>query len=518
MLIIKNKIIKWKILIFLISILTTSCTVNDKEAFDEMLYEAKKLFSNITKENQEINSENNELRETDAKRDLQTREKDKKTSNENGYDEGVLKELENVAQNDLVNSREVSVNKKGQPSQKVSESKLIRRKTKQDTKEIEKNIVTLKKDNKKINVGVLLPLTGENKQIGKSILNALELALFQTDSSRINLIIEDTKADPVITEKIFKSLLDNKVKIFIGPLYSNSLASIQRNTLEQNVDLFALTNNTNLAKKGVWIFGIDPQQQTRSILNFLIETGNKKIGFLLPDNSYGYLIYDVMLKSLSDFNIKPAKVEFFIEDIDSQRQAAKKISRGFERYENYLKSLEEENEKKINTKELELEKPVEQPVEKPLDSIFIAASGQALTILASQLQYSNVDPKKVIYAGISSWEDESILQEPALNNSFFSATTDFLQEDIIKTYSIAYGNDMPKVAMVAYDILSLLSSVIKENGELKINYLLNENGYIGLRGLFRLKSNGLVERTFQIKKIENSKFKTFKKAPKFFKN
>ena len=73
--------------------------------------------------------------------------------------------------------------------------------------------------------------------------------------------------------------------------------------------------------------------------------------------------------------------------------------------------------KKINTTELELEKPIE----KPLDSIFIAASGQALTILASQLQYSNVDPKKVIYAGISSWEDESILQEPALNNSFFSA-------------------------------------------------------------------------------------------------
>ena len=76
---------------------------------------------------------------------------------------------------------------------------------------------------------------------------------------------------------------------------------------------------------------------------------------------------------------------------------------------------------------------------------------------------------------------------------------------------------MPKVAMVAYDILSLLSSVIKENGELKINYLLNENGYIGLRGLFRLKSNGIVERTFQIKTIENSKFKTYKKPRSFLK-
>ena len=32
-------------------------------------------------------------------------------------------------------------------------------------------------------MGVLLPLTGENNEIGKSILNALELALFQTNAA-----------------------------------------------------------------------------------------------------------------------------------------------------------------------------------------------------------------------------------------------------------------------------------------------------------------------------------------------
>ena len=127
----------------------------------------------------------------------------------------------------------------------------------------------------------------------------------------------------------------------------------------------------------------------------------------------------------------------------------KKISLGFEEYENYLNSIEE----KINSENVDENSTLTEVLEKPLDSIFIAASGQTLTILASQLQYSNVDPKKVIYAGTSSWEDESILQEPALNRSFFSATTDFLQEEITKTYSIAYGTNMPKVAMVAYDIL-----------------------------------------------------------------
>ena len=138
MLIIKNKNKKLKILIFLISILITSCTVNDKEAFDDMLYEAKKLFSNITKEPLEINSDNNQLREIDEKRDVETREKDEKTSTEIGDEGEALKRSENESQKDLVDSTEVLVNKQGQLPQKVSESKLIRRKRKQDTQEIEK--------------------------------------------------------------------------------------------------------------------------------------------------------------------------------------------------------------------------------------------------------------------------------------------------------------------------------------------------------------------------------------------
>ena len=48
-------------------------------------------------------------------------------------------------------------------------------------------------------------------------------------------------------------------------------------------------------------------------------------------------------------------------------------------------------------------------MEKPFDSVFIAAAGQNLTVLSSQLQYNNVDPKIVQYLGISSWEDKSIL-------------------------------------------------------------------------------------------------------------
>ena len=81
-----------------------------------------------------------------------------------------------------------------------------------------------------------------------------------------------------------------------------------------------------------------------------------------------------------------------------------------------------------------------------------------------------------------------------------------MQDDIKKTYSIVYGSDIPKVAMVAYDILSLLNASLEEHGQIESEYLLNESGYLGLRGLFRLKLNGTVERTFQIKKIKKQNF------------
>ena len=75
---------------------------------------------------------------------------------------------------------------------------------------------------------------------------------------------------------------------------------------------------------------------------------------------------------------------------------------------------------------------------------------------------------------------------------------------------------MNKVSMIAYDIVALLNVVTEEDNELNVKLLFNEEGYIGLRGLFRLKKMGEVERVFQVKKISKKKFMTFEKEPENF--
>ena len=50
-----------------------------------------------------------------------------------------------------------------------------------------------------------MPLTGEHKEIGNLILNALEMALFQSDNKKLKLIIE-IQSRPKQLKKFLKTL------------------------------------------------------------------------------------------------------------------------------------------------------------------------------------------------------------------------------------------------------------------------------------------------------------------------
>ena len=357
----------------------------------------------------------------------------------------------------------------------------------------------------KIKVGVMLPLSGEHNKIGNLILNAIEMAVFQTDENRLELHIKDTEAKSDKAKKVLSELIDEGVKVVIGPLFSKSLAAIQSKVASNNINIFALTNNINLRSKGIWIFGVDPQAQTEKVLQHALEKGSKNLVALLPQNAYGLLLFDTITSFAQANLMKIKKIEFYNFTVENQRKTAQKISKGFEEYKLYLDKIKEQENQEEESNEVLF-------MEKPFDSVFIAASGQNLTVLASQLQYNNVDPRIVQYLGISSWEDSSILREPALEGGVFVTTSEMYQKKIKLIYKNSFNKEMPKIAMIAYDTVALLGSVNNLGKDFNIYDLVNEEGYVGLRGLFRLKKNGTVERAFQLKKIKNKKFTILKKA------
>ena len=52
------------------------------------------------------------------------------------------------------------------------------------------------KANEKIKIGLLIPLTGENSEIGESIINSVGLAINKINNSSIEIIPKDTRSNP----------------------------------------------------------------------------------------------------------------------------------------------------------------------------------------------------------------------------------------------------------------------------------------------------------------------------------
>ena len=78
----------------------------------------------------------------------------------------------------------------------------------------------------KVKIGLLIPLSGKQSYIGKSILQAVRLAINKIDNQNIIVIPKDTENDPIKTFDAAKELQMEGVKIVIGPIFNNNLVHL----------------------------------------------------------------------------------------------------------------------------------------------------------------------------------------------------------------------------------------------------------------------------------------------------
>ena len=74
-----------------------------------------------------------------------------------------------------------------------------------------------------IRIGLIVPLSGEYKDIGNSILKSVRLAINKIDDESIMIIPKDTNSNPIDTLRVSKELHNQGVKIIIGPVFNESV-------------------------------------------------------------------------------------------------------------------------------------------------------------------------------------------------------------------------------------------------------------------------------------------------------
>ena len=137
--------------------------------------------------------------------------------------------------------------------------------------------------NEKIKIGLLVPLTGKNNEIGKSIIKSIRLAINKIDNPLIEIIPRDTKSNPDITLKNAKALHKMGVKIVIGPVFNKNLIHLK----EINDMIFlSLTNKIINNSNNIISAGINSTSQFNTISKFQKINNLKKTIILIPKENY----------------------------------------------------------------------------------------------------------------------------------------------------------------------------------------------------------------------------------------
>ena len=365
------------------------------------------------------------------------------------------------------------------------------------------NQVSNNLENEKIlKIGVLLPLSGEFRDIGESFLKAIQLALYDISNQNIKIYPKDSKANATDAYQAAKEFEDLGIKIVIGPIFYQSIEKLSE---INSMTFISFTNKTQKIPKNIIAFGININSQITVLKKYFDEIKISKTLLLSPESEFIYQSENIAKKDRLKFyrtysyNVNPKKLTGEIEKITKYRERKKDLERR-------IKILEKSDlpKHKYELKKLE---QMHTLGEVNFDSVLVIDFGERLKSVLTSFMFSDVSSNKVNFFTINQWFDESFFNENAMQNLHFPSIDLDNYKKFSKKYIDIYNETPNKVSILAYDALGLIYYCwFNNNLQFKANQLYNKEGFKGLHGEFTIIDN-LSKQKLKIYKVSNKKFK-----------
>ncbi len=171
-------------------------------------------------------------------------------------------------------------------------------------------------------IGVILPLSGKEMELGEMIKKGIELALDEynegkNEEEKVKLIyIDEMEEESKFFQEVIKVIEEESVIALLGPLYSKTVNKLLPVIEKYNIALFSSTAaQPDLTGKSSYFFRNcgTAKGQAYAIARYIIEnTQIKNIGILYPDNAFGRTLknfFSEKIKNLKGNIVKDVSFE-----------------------------------------------------------------------------------------------------------------------------------------------------------------------------------------------------------------
>ncbi len=380
-----------------------------------------------------------------------------------------------------------------------------------------------------VKVALLLPLSGEHARLGNAMLNAAQMALFDAGHATFELLPRDTKGTPLGASAAAQMALQDGAQLILGPVFAPSVRAVKNIASRANVNMIAFSTDWTLSSSNTFVMGFLPFDQIERVITYAASQGYNTMGVLAPNTSYGNAVVsayqtfaprngvetiDISLFAPTSPNLSPALRTFtqYDERVELLNQQIRPL-------ETHINSFPNDETAKAELKALQ---DIDNIGAEPFNAVLLPVGGDLARATSNLLSHYDISPRIVKRLGTGLWDDKGLATEPSLAGSWFAGPSPRSRRDFEKRYKSTYQKSVPRLASLAYDATAL-SAILARNG-IKTNgtpafdrrSISNPNGFAGIDGIFRFRSDGMVERGLAILEYKNGEIVIIDDAPRTF--
>jgi ABC-type branched-subunit amino acid transport system substrate-binding protein len=331
---------------------------------------------------------------------------------------------------------------------------------------------------------MLLPLSGPSGTIGRAMLDAAQMALFDVGDESLQLLPRDTQGQPEAAAAAAQAVIGEGARIIVGPLLAAEVEAVKPVARAANVPVLAFSTAAPLAGDGTYLMGFLPRQEIERVVSFAHAKGRGRFGVLAPRTPYGEIAVEALRGATTSSGANLGPVEYY----DATTTDLTPVVRRF------AASVGD------------------------TDALLLPEGGNRLKALAPLLPYFDVDPTRVKFLGTGLWDEPGLGTEPALDGGWYAAPPPAARADFERRFATLYRHPPPRLATLGYDATALAAVLARNPAgpDFSAQALTNPSGFAGIDGIFRLRPDGLVQRGLAVLEVHRGAPAVVDPAPDSF--
>lgn len=344
---------------------------------------------------------------------------------------------------------------------------------------------------KVVKVGLLLPLTGRNAELGRAMQDAATVSLFDKyarlpvsqQATKVELITKDTGDSPEKARAAMSAALSEGAQLIIGPIHGDQTEAVAGIAAAKHVPVLSFSNNRAKKVPGTYLMGFSPQEQAMRVLRYAALKEHKRIAVLVPKSPTGDEVLAAAREVAKDGAFTVTEAQYVPQAVGLEAALTTLFPAGAA----------------------------------PYDGIFLAETGTPLQSILRALSARGVTGENTRFMGIGVWDDVTLLSQVNLDGAWLASSDPAATSQYEQRFRSTYGYSPVRISSLAYDAVALAVTLAVAGRDFTAENLSAEGGFTGpANGIFRLREGGLAERGLAVLRVQNGGMIVIAPAPKTF--